>query len=118
MVLDGVVRAAFEHLGDLRPLIIDDAVHEEQNPLLFFVPVNFLDSGVQVIVPSLATLLADAAIEVLTDQSPFLRSISDDQLEDAPVFFSSPCSFHVEWFTFSAGPFLQEANRAVRSHHL
>ena len=46
MVLDGVVRAAFEYLCYLGPLVVYDAVHQEEDPFFFFVPVNFLDARV------------------------------------------------------------------------
>ena len=65
MILDRVVRAAFEHFGDFGPLIVHYAVHQEQYPLFLLVPVAFLDAGVEVVVPSLAALLADAAVQVL-----------------------------------------------------
>ena len=80
VVLDRVVGAALEDLGDLGPLVIHDAVHKEQDPLFFLVPVNFLDSWIQVIVPALATLLSYATIEVLRDECPLLRPVGDDEL--------------------------------------
>lgn len=46
MVLDGVVGAALEDLGDLGPLVAHNAVHEEKNPFLLFTPVNFLNARV------------------------------------------------------------------------
>jgi len=65
VVLDGVVGAALEDLGDLSPLVVDDAVHQEEDPLFLFVPVNFLDARVQVIVPALSALLSHAAVQML-----------------------------------------------------
>ena len=65
MVLDRVVGAAFEDLGDLCPLVADDAVHQEEDPLLLFVPVDLLYAGVEMVVPALATLFAHATIEML-----------------------------------------------------
>ena len=65
MVLNRVVCAPFEHLGDLGPLVVHDTVHQKQDPLFLLVPVAFLDAGVEMVVPSLTTLLADAAVEVL-----------------------------------------------------
>ena len=65
VVLDRVVGAALKHLCDLGPLVVDDAVHQEQDPLFLFVPVDLLDAGVEVVVPALAALLAHAAVQVL-----------------------------------------------------
>lgn len=65
MVFDGVVCAAFEDFGNLSPLIADNPVHQKQNPLLLFIPVDLLDARVQVVVPSLTALLADTAVQVL-----------------------------------------------------
>ena len=102
VVLDGVVGAAFEDLGDLSPLVADDAVHQKEDPLFLFIPVNFLDSRVQVVVPALATLLAHAAVQVLRNQRPLLRAIGHHELEHTPVFFGGPGTLHVEWLAVTA----------------
>ena len=65
MVFDRVVGATLENLGDFGPLVVNDSVHEEKNPLFFFIPVNFLNSWVEVIVPALSALLANAAVQML-----------------------------------------------------
>ena len=80
MVFDRVVGATFENLGDFSPLVVDDSVHEEEDPLFFFIPVNFLNSGVEVIVPTLSALLANTAIQMLGNQRPLLWSIGHYQL--------------------------------------
>ena len=46
VVLNGVVGAADEYLGDVRPPVVEQAVHQEENPLLFAGPAAFLDLGV------------------------------------------------------------------------
>ena len=106
MVLDRVVRAALENLGDLGPLVVDDAVHEEEDPLFLLVPVDLLDARVQVVVPALAALLPHATVQVLGDQRPLLRAVRNDELEDAPVFFGRPGTLHIELFAFSTDAFL------------
>ena len=78
MIFDRIVSATFENLGYLRPLIVDDAMHEEENPLLLFIPIDFFDSGVQVIVPTFTTLLSHPAVEMLGDKSPLLRAVCHD----------------------------------------
>jgi len=75
VVLYRVVRASLEHLGDLGPLVVDDAVHQEQDPLLLFIPVYFLDARVQMVVPTLSALLTHSAVQVLCNQRPLLRSV-------------------------------------------
>ena len=59
MVFDGVIGATFKNFGDFSPFVVDDSVHEEENPLFFFAPGNFLDHWVKVVVPTLTALLSD-----------------------------------------------------------
>lgn len=61
MILDGVVSASVEVLGDLGPPVAEGLVGQEEQPLLVVAPVLLLDVGVEVVVPSLAALLADAS---------------------------------------------------------
>ena len=98
MVFDRVVSASLEDFGDFSPLVIDDSVHKEKDPLLFLTPVNFLDKWVKMVVPSLSTLLTHSILQMLGNQCPFLWAVSDYKLEDSPVFFLSPCSFYVRHF--------------------
>ena len=102
VILDGVVCAAFQHLCDLGPLVVHNAVHEEKDPLLFFAPVDFLDSRVQMIVPPFSALFADSAVQVLRDEGPLLGTICHDKLQHAPVLFCGPRALHVEWLAFSS----------------
>jgi hypothetical protein len=113
VVLDGVVCASFEHLGDLCPLVVHDAVHQEQDPLLLFVPVDLLDARVEMVVPALTALLAHSTVEVLRDECPLLRPIGHNQLEDAPVLLRSPGSLHVEWLTLFAKALLWDYTRGL-----
>ena len=48
------------------------------------------------IMPALAALLTHAAIQVLRNLCPFLRSVSNYKLEHTPVFLGSPGTFYVE----------------------
>lgn len=52
VVLDAVVRAARQLLGDVGPLVAELLVQAEDFMLLFAVDGVFLDVGVQMIVPS------------------------------------------------------------------
>ena len=77
-------------------------MHQEENPLFFFAPVDLLDSRIQVVVPTFAALLSDSAVQMLRDQSPLLRTIGDDELKDTPVLLGCPCALYVERLAFSA----------------
>ena len=94
MVFDSVISASFKYFGDFSPFVVDDSVHEEENPLFLLAPIDLLYHWVQVVVPALTALLADAIREMLCNQRPLLRAIALDELEDSPVFFSSPRTFN------------------------
>ena len=49
------------------------------------------------IMPSLSALFADSSRKMFGDQSPLLRSIFVNQMEDHAVFFLSPGSFNETW---------------------
>ena len=108
MVLNRVVCAPFEHLGDLGPLVVHDTVHQKQDPLFLLVPVDFLDAGVEVIVPALAALLAYSAIQVLRDEGPLLWPVGHHELEDTPVLLRRPGPLDIEWLTLAAHSLLWE----------
>lgn len=59
VILDRVVSASLEVLGDLCPAVTESLMSEEQQPLLLITPLLLLDVGIQMIVPTLSTLLAD-----------------------------------------------------------
>ena len=90
MVLDGVVGPAFQHFGDLSPLVGHLPVHHEQDPLFLFGPVHFLDFGIEVVVPSLSALLADALRQVLGDHGPLLGADLFDELDQDEVLLWCP----------------------------
>ena len=108
MILDRVVGASLEHLSDLGPLVVDDAVHQEQDPLFLLVPVDLLDARVEVVVPALAALLAHSAVQMLRDEGPLLRPVGHHELEDTPVLLRRPGSLDIEWLTFAAHSLLWE----------
>lgn len=60
VVLNGVISATLKYLGNLSPLVAVVAMHQVENPLFFLAPADLLDLRVQVVVPSLTTLLANA----------------------------------------------------------
>ena len=107
MVFDRIICSAFQNLRNLGPLIVNNSVHEEQNPLFFLAPADFLDHGVQVVVPALTALLSDTVGQVLGNQRPFLGPVALNELKYAPVFFCSPGSFDRIKFKFLLWPLLQ-----------
>lgn len=58
MVLDRVVGAALEDLGDLGPLVVKFAMEQVENPFFNFGPFTPLVSWVQMVVPALTAVLA------------------------------------------------------------
>ena len=48
--------------------------------------------------PTLATLLADATVEMVRDERPFLGTVLLDELDDEEVFFFSPGLFGKNYF--------------------
>ena len=60
--------------GDLRPLVADARVFYEDGPVFIFRPGLLRDGRVEVVVPSLPTLLADSTREMRRDGRPLLRS--------------------------------------------
>ena len=95
MVFNGIIGSALKDFSNFSPLIVDNSVHQEKDPLLFFTPVYLLDKGVQVVVPSLTALLSNSVLQMLSNEGPLLWSISDNQLQDPPVFLLSPGSFNI-----------------------
>ena len=61
MVFDGVVSAPFQQFGDLSPAVAHSPVCQEKDPLFPVSPLVFVYVGTQMVVPSLAALLADAS---------------------------------------------------------
>ena len=60
MVLDGVVSTTFENFSNLSPFVVNNSVHEEENPFLLLTPGNLLNHRIQVVVPTLTALLSNA----------------------------------------------------------
>lgn len=57
MVLDGVVRAAFQNFCDLGPLVFKFPVKQEKYPLFNFGPLAPLISWIEMVVPPLSAVL-------------------------------------------------------------
>jgi hypothetical protein len=98
MVLDSVVGPALEFFCNFSPLISIFFVCLKNNFFLSFSPRVFIDGGIQVIVPSLATLFASSSLQAVHfhhfggNDGPTFVAIFFDQLFDGSVFFLFPSS--------------------------
>mmetsp|Transcript_47604 Transcript_47604/g.114278 ORF Transcript_47604/g.114278 Transcript_47604/m.114278 type:complete len:306 (+) Transcript_47604:1197-2114(+) len=90
VILDGVVGAPDERLGNLRPPVAELVVRDDELAVLLARPLLALDLGVEVVVPSLAALLSDAAGKLLRDFGPLLRAELADELDDLVVLLLGP----------------------------
>ena len=76
---------AREQLGDLGPFVAQPGVGLEDDVVLLRGPGRLFDAGVEVVVPALAALLSDAALEVARDEGPALWAVLVDKLDDQVV---------------------------------
>jgi hypothetical protein len=61
MIFNGVVSSTVQNLCNVSPFVVKLPVHQIENPFLFSTPIDLFYSWVQMIVPTLSTLLAHAA---------------------------------------------------------
>jgi hypothetical protein len=66
------------------------SVGQKQNPFLVAHPLYLQNAGVEVVVPSLATLLSESALDEFGDEGPALRTVLFDQFADQIVLLVSP----------------------------
>lgn len=97
MVLYSIVSPSLEDLCDLSPLIAEFSVLKVKYPFFFFSPGCLLNFRVQVVMPPLPALLANAAWQVLSDEGPLLWPVLFHKMKDQAVFFFSPRSLHEIW---------------------
>ena len=93
MVLDGVVGSPLQDLGDFGPFVAQSAVVQKEDPFFLHTPLDLLDFGVQMVVPSLSALLANPSRQVLGDLRPLLRPVRFNQVQNEPVLIFSPRAF-------------------------
>ena len=74
-------------------LLPNCAVGEDQLAVLVAAPLLALDLGVEVVVPALAALLADAARELLRNLGPLLSAQLADELDDLGILLRRPRAF-------------------------
>ena len=98
MVLDVIVSASRQTLGYFCPLVAQLFVRMCHNSLFFLCPVVLVDARVQVVMPSLATLLAASTgngklfDDVLGNHRPALDSILVHQMANCLVLLRRPNS--------------------------
>ena len=90
MVFDGVIGSPGQHLGHFGPLVAVGGVGEEQDPLLVRHPFYLEDAGVEVVVPALAALLAQAPLHEFSDEGPALRAVLLDEPAHQVVLLLAP----------------------------
>ena len=90
VVLDGVVRAAGQVLGYLGPSIAHAHVQVDEERVLVVGPRRLLDVRIEVVVPALATLFAQAAAQVLGDERPALGAVLAYQVDHLGVLLLGP----------------------------
>ena len=94
VVLDGVVSATLEEIGDVSPLVRLISVQQVKDPLLLSRPGGVpLDHWVEMVVPSFTALLADSSREMVGDLSPLLRTVEVDQVQQQSILDVSPWTF-------------------------
>ena len=85
VVLDGVVAAAEQNVGDFGPPILHSLVQNVEDPVLLDRPVGLLQQGVQLIVPTLSALLARAALHLEGHVFPLVRPNLRNHLQQLHV---------------------------------
>ena len=97
MILNGIVSSSFKKLCNVSPFIVLLLIRNVQNELFFFGPVVFLDSWVEVVMPSLTALLSNPSWEILSNTCPFLGTFLLNQLHNESIFFLGPWTFYKIW---------------------
>jgi hypothetical protein len=64
-----------------------------KSPLLLRSPLCFIDVGVEMVVPSLTTLLSDSVWNELSDVSPLFGSMLTDNFDKHFILSFTPLSF-------------------------
>ena len=90
VVLDVVVGAAGQRLGDVCPAVAEKLVVQEQEPVFVFGPRRLFDVRIEVVVPPLAALLSFAPGQVVCDRGPLFGAQLGDELHKQNVLFFAP----------------------------
>ena len=76
IVLDGVVAASKEHIGDLGPSVLHSLVQDVENPLFLLCPLGLLEQRIKLVMPAFTALLSDTVWKVLGNECPFLWTVA------------------------------------------
>ena len=90
MVLDGIVCSSGNQFGNLCPLVAPLPVGIVYDAVFFVGPRRLLDVGVEMVVPTLTTLLSDPTFQMLGNQGPALGTIFAHQFHYSLIFFLRP----------------------------
>ena len=83
IVLDGVVAASQEHIGDLGPSVLHGLVQDVENPLFLLCPLGLLEQRIELVVPAFTALLAGSVLHLLGHDLPLMwTDVSDHAQED------------------------------------
>lgn len=75
MILNRVVSATRKHFRHLCPLVSMRSMRQKENPLLMRHPFDLQNVGVEVVMPSLTTLLPQSALDEFSNEGPPLRPV-------------------------------------------
>ena len=89
-ILDSVISATRDVLGDLTPLFAHFPVQVNYEGVFLSSPLALVDVGVQVVVPALTALLADATGQALSDEAPVARTKFSDLVNELLVLLLAP----------------------------
>ena len=78
MILDGIICPSRKPFRNQRPTITEFFMSFNDSEVFFFGPTLLLDIGIEMVVPSLPTLLTDTARKVLCNVTPISRAIFTD----------------------------------------
>ena len=90
VVFDGVIGTPVKIFRDVGPPVLQFAVLQEQDPLFLVAPTGFLDTRVQVVVPTFTTLLSLAAGQLRSDCCPAHWPMLEHHLEHFFVLLLGP----------------------------
>ena len=83
IVLDGVVAASQEHIGDLGPSVLHGLVQDVENPLFLLCPLGLLEQRIKLVMPAFTALLARSVLHLLGHDLPLMwTDVSDHAQED------------------------------------
>lgn len=88
-----VIRSSVQELCDLAPFVAVDPMQPDDFQVLLGCPFVFLDVRVQMVVPTLATLLTNTTWEGLGDVRPVLGSKLFNIFRKFLIFFDGPRTF-------------------------